>query len=519
MRAPLALVLALLLGAPAQAQTLVMGVGGAVTSIDPHFHNLGSNNAVASVMYDSLLMLDAQSRVGPGLAESWRPVEGGWEFRLRPGVRFHDGTPLVAEDIAFTLARLATVPNSPGLFTAYTRAIRAVEVLDPQTVVLHTEGPAPLLPADIAQVQILSRALHQGATTEGFNSGQLAIGTGPYRLVSWRAGERLGFVRNDAYWGPKPHWQSVDYRLILNDASRVAALLAGDVGFIDQVPTGDLSRLRRDSRLTLTEAASLRLVYLAFDHLRTDGSPFVTDNDGKPLARNPFKDQRVRRALSLAIDRRAIVERVMEGVAVPVAQFMPPGAFGYNPDITVPAVDTEAARKLLAEAGYPQGFRVTLHGPNDRYLNDARIVQAVAQMWTRAGVRTAVETAPYGPFIARASRQEYSAFLVSWGSSTGEPLVGLRATMGSWDTAKGQGAVNRSRYSNPGFDAVLATAANTLDDAARDRLLQQATKIVIDDQAIIPTHVQVNVWAMKRGLTHTPRVDERTRPQDIGAGE
>jgi peptide/nickel transport system substrate-binding protein len=209
----------------------------------------------------------------------------------------------------------------------------------------------------------------------------------------------------------------------------------------------------------------------------------------------------------------------MEGVAVPVAQFMPPGAFGYNPDITVPTVDTEAARKLLAEAGYPQGFRVTLHGPNDRYLNDARIVQAVAQMWTRAGVRTAVETAPYGPFIARASRQEYSAFLVSWGSSTGEPLVGLRATMGSWDTAKGQGAVNRSRYSNLGFDAVLATAANTLDDAARDRLLQQATKIVIDDQAIIPTHVQVNVWAMKRGLTHTPRVDERTRPQDIGAGE
>ncbi|MBV1797716.1 ABC transporter substrate-binding protein [Siccirubricoccus sp. G192] len=492
-----------------------MAVGAPVTSIDPHFHNVGPNNTVASILFDSLLRMDERSRIGPGLAESWKPVEDGWEFKLRPGVRFHNGAELTADDVAFTLARLPDVPNSPGLFTAYTRQIQAVEIIGPLTLRLRTAGPAPLLPADVSQVAILNRATHAGATTEDFNSGRAAIGTGPYRLVSWRSGERLELERNEQHWGPRPHWQRVDYRLILNDASRVAALLAGDVEFIDQVPTGDIARLRRDQRLKLTEAASLRLVYLAFDHLRDTATPFATDNDGKPLARNPLKDRRVRQALSLAIDRKAIVERVMEGVAIPTGQFMPPGAFGYNPDIPVPAVDLESARRLLAEAGFPQGFRVTLHGPNDRYLNDSRIIQAVAQMWSRAGVRTAVEAAPYAPFISRASRQEFSAFLVSWGSSTGEPLTGLRATMGSYDRSRSLGAVNRSRYSNPAYDEVLQQASVTIEDAARDRLLQQATQLVMEDAAILPLHFQVNVWAMRRGLRHAGRVDERTRPQDI----
>jgi peptide/nickel transport system substrate-binding protein len=409
-----------------------------------------------------------------------------------------------------------TVANSPGSFSVYTRQVRSVEILDDRTFRLRTGGPSPVLPVDIAQVPILHHEVHRDPTSEGFNSGQLAIGTGPWRLVSWRSGDRMELARNDEYWGTRPHWQRVTYRLLLNDASRVAALLAGDVEFISEVPTGDIARLRRDPRFALSEKASLRHVYIAFDHLRDGPTPFATDNDGRPLPRNPMRDVRVRRALSLAMDRKAITERVMEGAAIPTNQFMPPGAYGYDPTIPVPDADPEAARRLLAEAGYPDGFRLTLHGSNDRYVNDARIVQAVAQMWTRAGVRTTVDVAPYAAFISRASRQEFTAFFVSWGSASGEPSAGLRATMGTYDPARGLGAVNRSRYSNPAFDEAMLASMQILDPDERERVIQQATRLAIaEDAAILPIHFQVNVWAMRRGLRHDGRADERTRPQDV----
>lgn len=509
---------AALLTLPAAAQTLTMAVGAPVTSIDPHFHNIGPNNTVASMLFDTLLQQDGDSRLQAGLAEAWAPAPDGdgWEFTLREGVRFQNGAPLTSEDVAFTLTRVPRVANSPGAFTVFTRQVRAVEILDDRRFRLRTGSASPMLPNDISQVAILHHAIHRDATTEGFNSGELAIGTGPWRLTSWRSGDRMELVRNDAWWGGALPWQRVTYRLILNDSARVAALLSGDVEFIDQVPTSDIARLRKDARFTVSEKPSLRHLYLAFDHLRDGPTPFATDNDGKPLPRNPLKDVRVRRALSLAIDRRAIVERVMEGVAIPTGQFMPPGTYGYDPAIPVPEIDTEAARRLLAEAGYPAGFRLTLHGSNDRYLNDARILQAVAQMWTRAGVRTAVEAAPYAAFISRASRQEFSAFLVSWGSSSGEPSAGLRATLGTWDPASGMGAVNRSRYSNPEFDRRVLAAMNMLDAGARERMLQEATRLaMVDDAAILTTHFQVNVWAMRRGLRHAGRADERSRPQDV----
>ncbi len=500
----------------ASAQTLRMGVGAQITSIDPHFHNISPNNAFASMVFDNLLETDDRARLVAGLAESWRPVgEDTWEFTLRRGVRFHNGSDFTAEDVAFTFERIPTVLNSPGSFRTYTQGVRAVEVVDSHTLRFRTNGPAPLVPTDLAQVPMLNRQTHQGATTEDFNSGRVAIGTGPFRMVSHRPGDRIELQRNDAYWGQRAAWQVVDYRMITNDTSRSAALLAGDVDFIDQVPTTDTERLRRDARIVISEIDSMRFVYFAMDHMRDGPSPFITDNDGRPLPRNPMKDVRVRRALSLAIDRAAIVARIMEGAATATTQVMPPGAFGFVPDLPVPAADPEQARRLLAEAGYPNGFRITLHGPNDRYPNDARIAQAVGQMWTRIGVRTQVEVAPFATFVARASRQEFSAFLVSWGSSTGEPMAGLRSVAATFDRARGTGAVNRGRYSNPAFDAMLERAGQELDDRRRETLLQQATRIVIEDAGIIPTHLQKNVWAMRQGFAHTPRVDERTRAQDV----
>jgi len=509
--------LALLAGA-AQAQTLRMGVGAQITSTDPHFHNISPNNAFASMVFDNLIETDDRARTRPGLAESWRPVgEDVWEFRLRRGVTFHNGSDFTAEDVAFTLERIPQVVNSPGSFRTYTQAITGVEIADPYTIRFRTNGPAPVLPNDIAMVPMLDRETHQGATTEDFNSGRVAIGTGPFRMTMHRPGERIELQRNDNYWGSRPAWQAVDYRMITNDAARTAAILAGDVDFIDQVPTTDVDRLRRTQGVTLSEIDSMRFIYFAMDHMRDGPSPFITDNDGKPLPRNPLRDVRVRRALSMAIDRAAIVSRVMEGAATATVQVMPPGSFGYTPDLPVPAANVAAARALLAEAGYPNGFRMTLHGPNDRYPNDGRIAQAVGQMWTRIGVRTQVEVAPYASFIAHASRQEYSAFLVSWGTSTGEPLAGLRSVAMSYNRERGTGSVNRGRYANPEFDATLLRASRELDDARREALLQEATRILVNDVGIISTHLQKNIWAMRAGFAHTPRVDERTRAQDVRA--
>jgi len=500
--------------------TLRMGVGSQVTSLDPHFHNISPNTGFGQQVFDTLVQTDPNGRPRPGLAESWRPVgEDIWEFRLRPGVKFQNGSDFTADDVAFTLERVPNVPNSPGLFTAYTQGIRSVEVVDPLTVRMHTDGPAPLVPVKLAQVMMLDRQTHEGASTEDFNSGRLAIGTGPFKVVEHRPGSLVVLARNDAYWGEKPAWSRVEYRMMTNDAARTAALLAGDIDVIDTVPTTDVERLRHNERVKLAAIDSLRLVYLSFDHLRTDGTPFVTGPSGEKLDRNPLRDQRVRQALSLAVDRQAIASRVMEGIATPTGQFMPPGTSGYTPDIPVPAVQLEEAKRLLAEAGYPKGFRITLHGPNDRYQNDARIVQAVAQMWTRIGVPTAVDVAPYASFIGKASRQEFSAFLVSWGSSTGEAGTGLLATMGTFDRSRGMGAVNRARYSNPAFDEKVLAALHELDEERREDLMREATRIAMKDVAILPIHFQRNIWAMRPGLRFEARMDERTRAQDVRPAE
>jgi peptide/nickel transport system substrate-binding protein len=499
----------------AQAPALTMAVAAPVTSIDPHYHQLSPNNAVADMIFDKLVGTDAQARPIPGLATEWRAVEPNlWEFKLRPGVRFHNGNEFTAEDVAFTLERVPNVPNSPTSFAIFTRPIRAVEIVDPLTIRMRTEGPYPLMPLDMTSIRILDKETHQGAATEDFNSGRVAVGTGPYRMVSHRNGDRIEFERNDAYWGDKPAFARVTYRMITNDAARTAALLAGDVDFIDQVATSDLSRLRSEPRLAMSEVTGLRIIYLGLDHLRADASPFVADNDGRPIPRNPLKDVRVRRALSMAIDRPAIVERVMEGAATPAGQFFPPGVFSQVPELTPPRPDPEAARRLLAEAGFPQGFRLTLHGPNDRYINDARIIQAVGQMWTRIGVRTAIDAQPWTTFVARAGRQEFSAFLIGWGSNP-EGSHPLRNLIATWDRERGWGASNRGRYSNPEVDRLIEQAMQELDDAKREKVLQDAQRRTFEDVAIVPLHIQTNIWAMRRGLQHAARVDELTRAQDV----
>lgn len=498
--------------APAvQAQTVTLASAAPVTSMDPHYHNLGPNNAMMMHVFDRLVERDGRARPHPALAVSWRAVSDTvWEFKLREGVTWHDGRPFTADDVVFSFARVPTVPNSPGGFQGFLRAIERAEVVDAHTLRLHTRQPHPLMPLDIASVSIVARHAAEGATTEDFNNGRAAIGTGPYRLVSYRLGDRTELERNPAYFGGAEPWARVSYRIISNAGARTAALLSGDVDLIEQVPTTDIERLRRDQRITVTSIPSLRTVYLVPDYGREGNDPQVTDNAGNPLPNNPFRDVRVRRALSMAINRDAIASQVMQGAATPTGQWLPEGAFGYNPAVRPPAFDPAGARRLLAEAGYPEGFRVTLSGPNDRWPNGARITQAVAQMWTRVGVNTQVEALPWTGFVPRRMRYDFAIQLAAWGSSTGEASNFLANVVASRDRTRLTGANNNARFSSEWFDEHLARASATMDDERREAMWHEAVVRYAAEEPYIQLIQYTNNWAVRRGLAHDPRMDERT---------
>ncbi|MFC7689410.1 ABC transporter substrate-binding protein [Paeniroseomonas aquatica] len=512
------------LAIPAMAQrapdALTIGVAAPATSVDPHFFNAAPNAQLAAHVFSRLVERDALVRLQPGLAERWRAVAPTvWEFRLRPGVLWHDGHAFTADDVAFSLARAPNVPNSPSGYGSFLRMVTQVEVVDPLTLRLHTRQPHALLPTELGYIAIIARHAAQGATTEEFNSGRAAIGTGPYRFVSHTANDRTELARNDGYFGPREPWARVSLRFLGNDAARTAALLAGDADLIDQVPTADLARLKQDARVGVFEIQGLRLIFLQPDFSHEGPLPFVTDHAGQPLPANPFRDLRVRRALSLGIDRAALAGRVMEGAAQPAGQWLPPGVYSHDPGTPVPPFDPAAARRLLADAGFPEGFRLTLHSPNDRYPNDARIAQAVAQMWSRIGIRTEVAALPWASFSARAARQEFAMRLAGWGSSTGEASYLLANVLGSYDPAARRGAANAGRYSNPALDALTDRATATLDPLEREAVLRQAVHLASEEVALIPLLHLVNAWAARAGLRYDARMDERSLAMGLRRAE
>ena len=505
---------ALLLPLSATAQELRVGLALEPTSIDPHYHNLGPNNALALEIFDRLIVPDERQRPTPGLAASWKTIDDlTWEIKLREGVTFHDGTPLTADDVVFTFERAPDVPNSPSSFASFIKGKTAIKV-DDRTLHIKTETAYPLMLNDLMNIGILSRKHGEGASTEDYNSGKAAIGTGVYKFVEWIPGDRLILERNEAYYGAKPEWQRVVVKPIKSGPARVAALLAGDVDFIDIVPTIDIARLEKDPKVDLSESVSNRVIYLHIDQFRDD-SPFVKAADGGAIE-NPLRDQRVRQAISKAINRPAIVERVMEGVAIPAGQLLPDGFFGVSDNLPPEAFDPEGAKDLLKAAGLPDGFQLTIHGPNDRYINDAKIAEAIAQMLTRIGIKTAVETMPKSVYFKRASRgaegglPEFSFVLVGWGAGTGEASSPLKSLLHTYDKERGFGASNRGRYSDPTLDKTIEDALATVDDAEREALLIKATEMAMKDYGIIPLHYQVNVWGARKGLSYQGRTDEYT---------
>ena len=522
--------LAGLIAGSAQAEDLVIALASEATALDPHYHNTGNNNQIAFHVFDTLIMQGSNQELLPGLAESWEAVDDTtWEFKLRQGVTFHDGSPFTADDVVFTIERAPNVPDSPSSFAFAVASITDIEVVDDHTIRFTTAEPAPLLPTDLSILRIVSRETGEGATTSDYNSGEAAIGTGPFRLAEYTPGDRIVLEANDDYWGGRPDWDTVTLRPITSDPSRVAALLAGDVDIIERVPPADIGLLKDNPDVVLSQGVSNRVIYIHLDSARPT-TPYVQAKDGSEVP-NPLSDMRVRQALSLAIDRDEIVEQVMEGVAIPAGQLLPDGFFGTSEVIEVPEYDPDQARALLAEAGYPDGFGLTLHGPNDRYINDEQVVQAVAQMWARLGIDAQVETMPRSVYFSRATGNtdlcgdtdlaatgpcsEFSVMLVGWGSDTGESSSPLRALLATKDPDRGRGSTNRGRFSSAEMDAVLDEAMRTVDDDERWALLAQAQEIAMAEVGLIPTHFQVNTWATRPGLRYVPRTDEYTMAMNV----
>ncbi|WP_158639008.1 ABC transporter substrate-binding protein [Elioraea rosea] len=505
-RVLLAAAAALAMTGTAQAQSVTLGTKLELNTLDPHFFNGFPPASSHSQIWDSLTWQNEKLELEPALATAWRNLdENTWEFTLRQGVTFHDGTPFTADDVIATIRRVPTVPNSPSLFTSFTRTIASVDKVNDHLIRIRTSSPNPLLPLDLSRVFIIA-AKDAEATTSEFNAGRVN-GTGPYRYASWTNGERLVLRRNDAHFRGPAHWEQVTERVIARDPSRVAALLAGEVDAIDLVPTGDKPRLSQDSRFTLFAGPAGVVHYIALDSAR-EMSPHVGAKDGQPpLARNPLQDARVRRALSLAIDRTAIAERLMEGSATPASQFLPPSFPGTSQRLKPDPLDLAQARRLLAEAGVPNGFRLALHTTTDRYPKDSQIAQAVGQMWTRLGLQVSVEGVPGQVFFGAATRQEFSAFIAQYG--TAEASEGPRAVIHTNDATKGLGAANRTRYSNPEVDALIVAALAEMDPEKRIEKVAAAIDAAFADQALIPVFHPTWDYAARKGIVVVPRPERR----------
>jgi peptide/nickel transport system substrate-binding protein len=358
-------------------------------------------------------------------------------------------------------------------------------------------------------VMIMPKSATENLTTADIDSGRGVIGTGPYKFKSWARGDYINYERNDDYWGQKEPWQRVSYRAISNGAARLSALLSGSVDLINDVPSADIPQMEKNPKVKVWTASSTRFIYLALDGTDEGAkSGFLTDREGKPYTANPMRDVRVRNALELAIDLAVIRDKVVQRDGIVTGQYLNEGMFGYVPDIQPKKPDLAAAKRLLADAGFPNGFKVTIHTSNDRINNSVRIAQTIGQMWARIGVQAQIESMPHAIFTPK--RFNYPISLSSWGNSAGDAGGTLGPVLHTRDLERGFGSLNYMRYSNQEFDALVEKAIVTLDDRAREDLFQQATRIAIEDRVLLPIMMEVNNWASITGLTYVPRADAQT---------
>ena len=467
------------------AEELRIGTQLKLMTLDPHYADLNENNALLAHIYERLVRQDEYLNPQPALAVSWKRLSPTvWEFKLRDGARFHDGTAFSAQDVVYSIERVRNFLKPPsGGFQGYTKPIKAITAPDPMTVLIETNEEAPTLPLQMTALFILPHRANGFATTDDLNSGTQPNGTGPYRFKGWQSGERLTLSSNLNYWAGAPAWTDVTVRVIESPAARVAALSTGDIDLADFIPARDVEGLKqRNIKIDSTSAS--RSNFLQFD-IASDQPPGVTDKGGKPIA-NPFRDKRVRQALTMATDRSFVTERILNGYGTAAAQLFPPGLAGTSDQLKASPPDYNAAKALLVEAGYPEGFSLVLAGPSGRYPGDAESLQSIAQNWARIGVTVKPVVSPFSVFLTKRSNGEYPVW---YGGCSGEAVtLCLDGVLASSDPVRGTGSLNYGHHENKAFDEMLAKAKAMEEGAERGQALASATEFVMADYPIIPLY-------------------------------
>ncbi|TCR61416.1 peptide/nickel transport system substrate-binding protein [Bosea sp. BK604] len=503
---------ALMCGA-AQAQTLRYANQGELKSLDPYTVNETTTNAHLSHAYEGLTARDRDLKIIPGLAEKWETSADGlkWRFYLRKGVKFHGGQDFTADDVLFSADRVRA-PGSNFVTRVPTDA-KFVKV-DDYTVDVILTTPNPILIAQWDYWMIMSKKWAEAnnavaptpaaATTPSFASLN-ANGTGPFKIESHQPGVKTVFKANENWWGkPEGNIKEVIFTPISSDATRVAALLSGEVDVIEPVPIQDIQRVKASGTADVLSGPELRTIYLGMDQIRDE----LLESNVK--GKNPFKDLRVRQAFYQAIDIETIKSRVMRGLSTPSPLMIAPELFPHT-GFTRPKFDAEASKKLLAEAGYPNGFEVGMDCPNDRYVNDGQICQAIVGMLARVGIKVNLNAQPKGQYFAKVLKSggyNTSFFLLGWTPSTFDAhnvlydIIGCRTNPNS-----SRGETNLGGYCSKPMDALTDKILVEPDTAKRNEMIKEAFKISTDEIAYIPLHQQALAWGVSKKVKMAQRAD------------
>lgn len=484
----------------AQAQTVRIANQGDALSMDPHSLNESLQLSVTGNVYEALVGRNKDLSLAPGLATSWRQTSPTvWRFELRKGVQFHDGKPFTADDVLFSFARTQVEGSD---MKSYTNDVKEVRKVNDHTLEIETKAPFPILPDVISLVFIMSkkwaednqatRPVDRRKGVENAASFR-ANGTGPFRLRERQPNVRTTFVRNGNYWGKiEGNVQEVVFTPIGNDATRVAALLSGEIDVMEPVPVQDIDRVNGSANAKVMVGPELRTIFLGMDQSRNE--LLYSSVKGK----NPFKDKRVRQAFYQAIDIDGIQKTVMRGAARPTGLMVGPGINGFDSGLNKRlAYDPDGAKKLLADAGYPSGFEVTMNCPNDRYVNDARICQTVAANLSRIGVKINLAAETKGTYFPKILRRDTSFYLLGWTPGTYDAHNALNALMACPDD-KGTGQFNLGSYCNPKVDQLTRAIQSETDKAKRGAMIKEAFEVHAADVGHLPLHQQSLAWGVSK---------------------
>ena len=495
-------------GALAMAQTVRIANQGDSLSMDPHSLNESLQLSVTGNVYEPLVGRNKDLSLTPALATSWKQLSPTvWRFELRKGVQFHDGTPFTADDVLFSLARTQLDGSD---MKSYTNDFKDVRKINDYTVEIETKTPFPILPDVMTFVYIMSKkwsetnkAVTPVDRRKGIENAASfrANGTGPYRLRERQPNVRTTFVRNGNYWGKiEGNVAEVIFTPIGNDATRVAALLSGEVDVMEPVPVQDIERVNNSGNARVVTGPELRTIFLGMDQKRDE--LLFSSVKGK----NPFKDKRVRQAFYQAIDIEGIKKTVMRGASNPSALMVGPGINGFVPEIKRLPYDVEAAKKLMAEAGYPNGFEVTMNCPNDRYVNDAKICQAVAANLSRINVKINLQAETKGTYFPKVLRRDTSFYLLGWTPSTVDAHNALNALMRCVDD-KGAGQFNLGSYCNPKVDELTNKIQSETDTTKRNAMMKEVFEIHAADVGHLPLHQQALAWGVSNKVKLSQMAD------------